>query len=73
MDKYKPSCKKEEEFLRAYDPSQFSPIAVTVDAVIFGIEKDNTDNYRKLDEQSIKVYKENSELYNRLVCIFAEP
>ena len=55
MDKYKPSCKKEEDFLRAYDPSQFSPIAVTVDAVIFGIEKDNTDNYRKLDEQSIKV------------------
>ncbi|MGN0437596.1 MAG: NUDIX hydrolase [Lachnospiraceae bacterium] len=55
MKKYKPCCKEEQDFLREYNPSQFSPIAVTVDAVIFGIEKDNTDNYRKLDEQSIKV------------------
>lgn len=55
MEKYKPCCKEEQDFLREYNPSQFSSIAVTVDAVIFGIEKDNVDNYRKLDEQSIKV------------------
>ncbi|MBP3507573.1 MAG: NUDIX hydrolase [Lachnospiraceae bacterium] len=55
MGKYKPCCKEEQDFLREYNPSQFSPIAITVDAVIFGIEKDNVDNYRKLDEQSIKV------------------
>lgn len=55
MQKYKPSCKEEQDFLREYNPNQFPPVAVTVDAVIFGIEKDNTDNYRKLDEQSLKV------------------
>ena len=55
MGKYKPCCKEEQDFLCEYNPNQFSPIAVTVDAVILGIEKDNTDNYRKLDEQSIKV------------------
>lgn len=55
MERYKPSCKEEEEFLRNYDPSQFPSIAVTVDAVIFGISKDSADNYRKLDKQSIRV------------------
>lgn len=55
MGKYKPCCKEEREFLSAYNPDQFPPIAVTVDAVIFGIEKDSSDNYRKLDEQSVKV------------------
>lgn len=55
MEHYKPCCKEEEEYLRNYNPSQFPAIAVTVDAVIFGVSKDSTDNYRKLDKQSIKV------------------
>ena len=55
MTKYKPCNKEEQEFLQAYNPNEFPQVAVTVDAVIFGVEKDNAENYRKLDEQSIKV------------------
>ena len=55
MANYKPSCKEEEEFLRSYNPSQFPAIAVTVDAVVFGVSKDSADNYSRLDKQSIKV------------------
>ena len=68
MGKYEPCCKEEQDFLREYNPNQFSPIAVTVDAVILGIEKDNTDNYRKLDEQSIKVLLVKREEYPYKDC-----
>lgn len=68
MGKYEPYCKEEQDFLREYNPNQFSTIAVTVDAVILGIEKDNTDNYRKLDEQSIKVLLVKREEYPYKDC-----
>ena len=68
MGKFEPCCKEEQDFLREYNPKQFSPIAVTVDAVILGIEKDNTDNYRKLDEQSIKVLLVKREEYPYKDC-----
>ena len=68
MGKYEPCCKEEQDFLREYNPNQFSPIAVTVDAVILGIEKDNTDNYRKLDEQSIKILLVRREEYPYKDC-----
>lgn len=68
MGKYIPCCKEEQDFLREYNPNQFSTIAVTVDAVILGIEKDNTDNYRKLDEQSIKVLLVKREEYPYKDC-----
>lgn len=55
MENYKPCCKEEEEYLSNYNPGQFPAIAVTVDAVIFGVSKESVDNYRKLDKQSIKV------------------
>lgn len=55
MYKYEPCCKEEQDFLREYKPEQFPAIAVTVDAVVLGIEKGNAGNYRKLDKQSIKV------------------
>lgn len=55
MEHYQPCCKEEEEFLRNYNPGQFPSIAVTVDAVIFGISRDSAKNYRKLDKQSLKV------------------
>ena len=68
MGKYIPCCKEEQDFLREYNPNQFSTIAVTVDAVILGIEKDNTDNYRKLDEQSIKILLVRREEYPYKDC-----
>ena len=45
----------ENEFLKDYDPEQYSPVAVTVDCVVFGITKVSSENYRKLDKQSLNV------------------
>ena len=45
----------ENEFLKNYDPEQYSPVAVTVDCVVFGITKVSSENYRKLDKQSLNV------------------
>ena len=47
---YKASCKEEEKFLEQYDPKAFDPIALSVDAVVLGVMKSETDNYRKLDK-----------------------
>lgn len=47
MSKYVPSCKEEVEFLKNYNPKDFPPLAVTVDAVVLGVFKNASDNYRK--------------------------
>lgn len=52
---YKASCKEEEKFLEQYDPKAFDPIALSVDAVVLGVMKSETDNYRKLDKQILRV------------------
>lgn len=46
---------EEQIFLENYDPSEYEPIAVTVDIVVFGVLKNATDNYRKLDKQSLNI------------------
>jgi len=51
----RPITEEERKFLAAYDPKEFAPIALTVDAVVFGITKNSSDNYRKLDKQSLKI------------------
>ena len=53
--KYIPMNKEEAQFLQDYDPSAFSPIAITVDAVVLGITKSSVENYRKCDKQSLKI------------------
>lgn len=55
MNRYKPSCDEEKQFLEQYNPGDFSPVAVTVDAVIFGITRNSRENYRKLEEQDVKI------------------
>lgn len=55
MSAYVPVNQEEKEFLESYDPKQFTPISVTVDAVIFGVSKLANENYRKLDKQSLKI------------------
>lgn len=45
----------EQKFLDEYDPSAFPPIAVAVDAVVFGISRSASDNYRKLGKQSLNI------------------
>lgn len=52
---YKPINEKEREFLEAYDANKYPSMAVTVDSVIFGITKEEPDDYRKLAKQSLKV------------------
>lgn len=55
MGKYKPTCEEEKKFLESYNPKEFPSIAITVDAVVFGIKRDATTNYRKLDKQTVQV------------------
>ncbi|MCQ2466996.1 MAG: NUDIX hydrolase [Clostridia bacterium] len=55
MSKYKPSCEEEKIFLEKYDAKDYPSIAITVDAVVFGVRRDATENYRKLDKQTIQV------------------
>lgn len=45
----------EKEFLSHYHPEKYAHISITVDAIVFGVMKDSTDNYRKLDKQSLKI------------------
>lgn len=53
--KYEARSKEEQQFLDNYNPGEYAPIAVTVDAVVFGVIKNASDNYRKLDSQSLKI------------------
>lgn len=46
---------EEQKFLDEYDPSDYPPIAVAVDTVVFGISKSEPDNYRKLGRQSLNI------------------
>lgn len=52
---YQAKSKEEQQFLINYNPGEYAPISVTVDAVVFGIMKNVSDNYRKLDSQSLKI------------------
>lgn len=45
----------EKEFLDHYHPEKYASISITVDAIVFGVMKNTTDNYRKLDRQSLKI------------------
>lgn len=45
----------EQEFLRHYRSEKYASISITVDAIVIGVAKDTTDNYRKLDRQSLKI------------------
>lgn len=45
----------EKEFLSRYHPEKYTSISITVDAIVVGVAKDTTDNYRKLDRQSLKI------------------
>ncbi len=53
--KYQAKSKEEQQFLDHYNPGEYAPISVTVDAVVFGVMKNTSDNYRKLDNQSLKI------------------
>lgn len=55
MDKYIASSREEQEYLESYNPKAFDPISVTVDAVILGISKSKSDNYRKSAESKLKI------------------
>lgn len=46
---------EERKFLDKYNPSDYPPIAVAVDAVVFGISKSKPNNYRKLGKQSLNI------------------
>jgi len=46
---------EEQAFLDNYNPKDYEPIAVTVDVVVFGISKNSSTNYRKLDNQQLNV------------------
>lgn len=45
----------EQKVLDKYNPSDYPPIAVAVDTVVFGISKSSSKNYRKLDKQSLNI------------------
>lgn len=45
----------EQEYLSQYRPEDYASISITVDAIVVGVAKDSTDNYRKLDRQSLKI------------------
>lgn len=46
---------EEQKFLDQYNPSDYPPIAVAVDTVIFGISKGEPENYRKLGRQNLNI------------------
>ncbi|MDE6728141.1 MAG: NUDIX hydrolase [Oscillospiraceae bacterium] len=46
---------EEQKFLESYDPAAFPPVAVAVDAVVFGVSKTAPNNYRKLGKQSLNI------------------
>lgn len=45
----------EKEFLENYDPKNYERPSVSVDMTIFTIEKEDTNNYRKLEERTLKI------------------
>ncbi len=45
----------EEEFLKAYDPSQFERLSLTADILIFSVSDEVSDNYRKLNKKHFSV------------------
>lgn len=45
----------ERKFLNSYNPADYPPMAVAVDAVVFGISKGESENYRKSGKQSLNV------------------
>ncbi|MDO5561140.1 MAG: NUDIX domain-containing protein [Oscillospiraceae bacterium] len=49
------SDKEEKIFLENYDPYDYTPMAVTVDLVVFGITRTISDNYRKPDSQELNI------------------
>lgn len=53
----------ERKFLSRYHPEQYAPISITVDAIVVGVAKDTTDNYRKLDRQSLNILLVKREQY----------
>lgn len=55
MKKYIAKSKEEQEFLDHYNPGNYEPVSITVDAVVFGIMKAASINYRKRDRQSLKI------------------
>ncbi|MGN1402823.1 MAG: NUDIX hydrolase [Ruminococcus sp.] len=46
---------EEQRFLEEYDPNTYTPMAVTVDLVVFGVTRSASDNYRKLDSQKLNI------------------
>ena len=58
----------EKEFLSRYHPEKYPSISITVDAIVVGVAKDTTDNYRKLDRQSLKILLVKREHYPYKDC-----
>lgn len=59
---------KEREFLSQYQPGEYAPISITVDAIVVGVAKDTADNYRKLDRQSLNILLVKREHYPYKGC-----
>lgn len=66
--KYQVKSKEEVQFLDNYNSGEYVPISVTVDAVVIGVTKDISDNYRKLDSQSLKVLLVKRDVYPYKDC-----
>lgn len=45
----------EEEFLKAYNPSEFERLSVTTDVVIFSVSSEESENYRKTDKKNMSI------------------
>ena len=58
----------EKEFLSQYHPEKYASISITVDAIVVGVAKDTSDNYRKLDRQSLKILLVKREHYPYKDC-----
>lgn len=46
---------EEQKFLDGYDPSDYPPVAVAVDTVVFGISRSAPEDYRRLGKQSLDI------------------
>ncbi len=58
----------EKEFLSRYHPEKYASISITGDAIVVGVAKDTSDNYRKLDRQSLKILLVKREHYPYKDC-----
>lgn len=45
----------EQQFLESYDPSDYPPVALAVDTVVFGISTSAPADYRRLGKQSLNI------------------